>query len=232
MRELAVQAANATVGSADKASLNQEFQALASEISRNASSTEFNGTKVLGQTTTLNFQIGYAAGTDSQIGVDTKLLNGETGVVSVLGGGNYTSYTFSGNVATASTQVFAAAGGTYTSYTFSGTSRTASATVSAAAAGTISTAAGASTMMAAIDTALDSIASLRADFGAAQNRLESTVRNNLNVIENQSAARSRVLDADFAKETANLTRTQILQQAGVAMLAQANQLPQAALSLL
>jgi flagellin len=58
------------------------------------------------------------------------------------------------------------------------------------------------------------------------------VRNNANIIENQSAARSRVLDADFATETANLTRTQILQQAGIAMLAQANQLPQNALALL
>ncbi len=76
------------------------------------------------------------------------------------------------------------------------------------------------------------ISTVRADFGAQQNRLESTVRNNANIIENQSAARSRIRDADFAAETANLTRTQILQQAGTAMLAQANQVPQIALSLL
>ena len=87
-------------------------------------------------------------------------------------------------------------------------------------------------MVAAIDVAINKISSLRADFGAAQNRLESTVRNNANIIENQNAARSRILDADFAKETANLTRTQILQQAGVAMLAQANAVPQTVLSLL
>jgi flagellin len=83
-----------------------------------------------------------------------------------------------------------------------------------------------------LDSALNSVSEKRADFGAKQNRLEATVRNNANVIENQSAARSRVLDTDFAAETANLTRTQILQQAGTAMLAQANAMPQNVLSLL
>ena len=96
----------------------------------------------------------------------------------------------------------------------------------------ISTVAKASGMVSKLDAALDNISAKRADFGAKQNRLEATVRNNANVIENQSAARSRVMDTDFAKETANLTRTQILQQAGVAMLAQANALPQNVLSLL
>jgi len=90
----------------------------------------------------------------------------------------------------------------------------------------------ASAAMSALGRAIDAISSLRADFGAVQNRLESAVRNMENVIENQSAARSRVQDADFARETANLTRTQILQQAGTAMLAQANQMPQGVLSLL
>ncbi len=92
--------------------------------------------------------------------------------------------------------------------------------------------AGISTALSALDGAIDNISNMRGDFGAIQNRLESAVRNMENVIENQSAARSRVLDADFARETANLTRTQILQQAGTAMLAQANQMPQNVLSLL
>ena len=96
----------------------------------------------------------------------------------------------------------------------------------------ILTVAGASIAMARMDSAIQSINNMRADFGAIQNRLESAVRNMENVIENQSAARSRIQDADFARETANLTRTQILQQAGTAMLAQANQLPQNVLSLL
>jgi len=86
--------------------------------------------------------------------------------------------------------------------------------------------------LAAIDADIDTITSERAKLGAVQNRLESTIRNVANVIENQSAARSRIRDADFATETANLTRTQILQQAGTAMLAQANALPQSVLQLL
>jgi flagellin len=87
-------------------------------------------------------------------------------------------------------------------------------------------------MLAQLDRAIDLVTQKRADFGAKQNRIEATLRNNANVIENQSAARSRIRDADFARETANLTRTQILQQAGTAMLAQANQLPQNVLQLL
>ncbi len=97
---------------------------------------------------------------------------------------------------------------------------------------TISTVAGASGVVAKLDSAIDKVSQKRADFGAKQNRLEAAVRNNANVIENQSAARSRVMDTDFAAETANLTRTQILQQAGTAMLAQANSLPQNVLSLI
>lgn len=83
-----------------------------------------------------------------------------------------------------------------------------------------------------VDSALQSISSLRSDFGAVQNRFESTISNLQITAENLSASRSRILDADFAAETANLTRAQILQQAGVAILAQANQLPQNVLSLL
>lgn len=83
-----------------------------------------------------------------------------------------------------------------------------------------------------IDSALTSISSLRSDFGAIQNRFESTIANLSTTVENLSASRSRIMDTDFAAETANLTRAQILQQAGVAMLAQANALPQNVLSLL
>jgi flagellin len=82
------------------------------------------------------------------------------------------------------------------------------------------------------DVAIGQVSSIRADLGAVQNRLESTI-NNLNATaENLSAARSRILDADFASETAQFTRNQIIQQAGVSVLAQANQQPQVALSLL
>ena len=83
-----------------------------------------------------------------------------------------------------------------------------------------------------IDVALDKLNSERATYGAAQNRFESVIGNLQISVENISAARSRIMDTDFAMETANLTRTQILTQAGTAMLAQANQAPQSVLSLL
>ena len=99
----------------------------------------------------------------------------------------------------------------------------------------VSTSAAAVTALTNLDssaTGLDFVSTSRATFGAVQNRFESVVVNLTTYSENLSAARSRIQDADFAAETANLTRAQILQQAGVAMLAQANTLPQTALSLL
>jgi len=96
----------------------------------------------------------------------------------------------------------------------------------------ISTVAGANEAIDIVDGALASIDSNRADLGAIQNRFTSTISNLSVSIENISAARGRIQDTDFASETANMTKNQILQQAGTAMLAQANQLPQAVLSLL
>ncbi len=93
----------------------------------------------------------------------------------------------------------------------------------------VSTAQGALT---SIDTAISAINSQRAEFGAVQNRFENVVANLMVATENQSAARSRIMDADYASETANLSRASILQQAGNAMVAQANQLPQQVLALL
>ncbi|MBN9323409.1 MAG: flagellin FliC [Delftia acidovorans] len=86
--------------------------------------------------------------------------------------------------------------------------------------------------MEAIDTALDLVNNTRATFGAAQNRFEAVISNLQVAAENTASARSRIMDADFAAETANLSRTQILQQAGTAMVAQANQLPQSVLKLI
>jgi flagellin len=91
---------------------------------------------------------------------------------------------------------------------------------------------GAQLALGQIDNALTSVNSARADLGAIQNRFGSVVANLSTTTENLTASRSRIKDADFAKETAELTRAQILQQAGVAMLAQANQVPQSVLSLL
>ena len=191
MRELAVQSKNGTYNSSDRQSLQDEFNALQSEIVRIANVSEFNNINVLGQASGISLQVGWENGTNNTITVSVKDLSG----TAANGGISY---------ALASSLSIGSNGGP----------------------------GGASAAISTIGRALDAISSLRADFGAVQNRLESAVRNMENVVENQSAARSRVLDADFARETANLTRTQILQQAGVAMLAQANQLPQNALSLL
>jgi flagellin len=96
----------------------------------------------------------------------------------------------------------------------------------------ISTAAGAQKAIGILDNALEQVNSVRGDLGAISNRLDYTMNNLSNISENQAAARSRIEDADFAKESANLSRAQVLQQAGTAMLAQANAAPQQVLSLL
>ena len=96
----------------------------------------------------------------------------------------------------------------------------------------VSTAAGASSLLSDIDAAISGIGAVRADLGALQNRFQSTIRNLSNISENLSFARSQIRDTDFAAETAELTRNQIIQQASVSVLSQANQRPQTALSLL
>ncbi|PSL12344.1 flagellin [Marinobacterium halophilum] len=96
----------------------------------------------------------------------------------------------------------------------------------------ISTVAGAQKAIDILDSALEQVSSIRGDLGAVSNRLDSTMSNLANISENQSAARSRIEDADFAAESANLSRAQVLQQAGTAMLSQANAAPQQVLSLL
>jgi flagellin len=193
MRELAVQSANGTVSTQDKASLNDEYQELREEINRVINSAEFNGVNLLGKDEVLTLQIGYRAGSANSYQILVSTVDLATrGVAS--GGISFVTASISAN--------------------------------------TIAVTSAALARLSKLDAAIDQITQKRADFGAKQNRIEATLRNNANVIENQSAARSRIRDADFARETANLTRTQILQQAGTAMLAQANQLPQNVLQLL
>jgi flagellin len=97
---------------------------------------------------------------------------------------------------------------------------------------TVATAGGASATLASVDAAISIIGGQRADLGALQNRFQSTIRNLSNIAENVSGARSQIRDTDFAVETAELTRNQIVQQASLSILSQANQQPQTALSLL
>ena len=121
-------------------------------------------------------------------------------------------------------------------YSLTGTSAlaptTAAASLKAVNTIDVSTVEGSAKALKIIDAALSSVNGQRASFGALQSRFETTVNNLQSTSENMSASRGRIQDADFAAETANLSRAQILQQAGTAMVAQANQLPQGVLALL
>jgi flagellin len=112
------------------------------------------------------------------------------------------------------------------------TNLTSAPTITAVTGGSITDAATAGTAMSNIDAALTTVNTQRALFGAVQNRFDAIVGTLQVAAENQAAARGRIMDADFAAETANLSRSQILQQAGTAMVAQANALPQGVLALL
>jgi len=189
MRELAVQARNATNSDSDKDSLNKEFAELQKEISRVLGGTAFNGKKILGDdATAMTFQVGANTTDDDVISITSENMTTQSDI----------------SVVTATT----------------------AAIDSTATTGAIKT------VIDNIDLAIDTINNTRATFGAAQSRFDSVISNLQQSVENQAAARSRIMDADFAAETANLSRAQILQQAGNAMIAQANSLPQQVLSLL
>jgi flagellin len=149
---------------------------------------------------------------------------------------NTDSTVVGGNVSFSSSSSFnvssnkIAANGSLFSNTVSGTANTS--TLSKIADVDITTVDGAAAAIKSIDGALGQIDTMRGELGAVQNRFESTISNLSNVSENLSAARSRILDADIAQETSAMTKNNILQQAGVSILAQANQAPQLALSLL
>ena len=189
MRELAVQASNATNQSADISKLDQEYQELGKEVTRMMDATQFNGESILKATADYTFQVGANSGTENQIKITSAAL--ATNIA------NLTAVTNGGSQSALNT--------------------TASANISA---------------IDALDKALTVVNNNRAKLGAVQSRFENTISYLRTAVENQSAARGRIMDADFASETANLSRSQILQQAGTAMIAQANQLPQGVLSLL
>lgn len=112
------------------------------------------------------------------------------------------------------------------------TNLTAGSGITAVVGGSITSAANALAAMDNLDSAIDEITTARATFGSIQNRFDAVIANLQVASENQAASRGRIMDADFAVETSNLSRAQILQQAGTAMVAQANQIPQSVLSLL
>ena len=321
IRELAVQSRNATNSTEDRAAMQKEVSQLKEEIDRVASSTSFNGTKLLdGSFTEKAFQVGANAGerinissivnaqsrslgdyhqkttataltgaqaTTAAIGsppTDAKFaaitdgtikitLNSSAGApetfdlknigaVSVAMTENTAGGVTAANAAAATERlqdvakaISEATGGRVSAsveaggklkitsledFSFAGAAAATTgldvADVSAKTTGfkniSVATAEGADETILAMDAALKAVNSARADLGAMQNRFESVVSNLSINSENLSASKSRIVDADFAQETANLSRSQILQQAGTAMVAQANQLPQGVLSLL
>ena len=182
MRELSVQAANATNNTGDRGNLDSEFQQLSAEVTRTIANTRFNGSAILaGDAGTSSYQVG--ANSTDQVAVVTTQLNTATQITSVTDGG-------------------------------------------------ITTVGAASTAMANIDDALTLVNTQRAMYGAVQNRFEAMIQVLQVNSENTSAAKGRIMDADFAVETSNLSRSQILQQAASAMVAQANAMPQQVLQLL
>ncbi|MCZ8234529.1 MAG: flagellin [Inhella sp.] len=195
MRELAIQARNATNSPSDKNALDKEFGELAKEIQRNIRGTTFNGKPILADAAgTQVFQVG-ANTTDNDVIEFTTTNLAADALVTVISG---TDATGSGRA------------------TIDGTTDITQI----------------ATVIANIDAAFDKINGDRAILGAQQNRFDAVISNLQISYENQMAARSRIMDADYAQETSALSRANILQQAGTAMVAQANQLPQQVLQLL
>ncbi len=185
MRELAVQARNATNTTDDKSSLDKEFQQLAKEITRVLGGTTFNGQAILGADAGDKlFQVGANTTGNDEITITTTDFTGNADITAVTGNN------------------------------LNGDSDALK------------------TVIDNIDKAITTVNSERATYGAAQNRFDAVIANLQISVENQSAAKSRITDADFAQETANLARANILPQAGNAMIAQANQIPSQVLSLL
>ncbi len=209
MRTLAQQSANGSNNTDDRTALQQEYTQLITEIDRVAKDTTFGGKNLLNGNYFGTFQVGADAGQTITFKMTSAFtLNG----IALASKGSATVQ----SVATAD------------KYSVS-KSTTAATTTSVSS---IKTASGAQLAMANLDFMIKVVDSKRAELGAVQNRFDSTIRNQANVSENVSAARSRIRDADFATETANLTKQNILQQAASTILSQANQRPQSALSLL
>ncbi|CAB5664815.1 flagellin A [Aeromonas dhakensis] len=210
MRTLAQQSANGSNNTDDRTALQQEYTQLMTEIDRVAKDTTFGGQNLLKGGYVGSFQVGADAGQTITFRMTTAF--SISGMASATSG--------SATVATTTT------GEPYT------ITRTAGTPVTSTSMSTITAASSAQSAMANLDYMIKVVDSKRAELGAVQNRFDSTIRNQANVSENVSAARSRIRDADFATETANLTKQNILQQAASTILSQANQRPQSALSLL
>lgn len=214
MRTLAQQSANGSNNSDDRDALQQEYSQLTTEVNRIAKDTTFGGQKLLDGSYSGSFQVGA----DAAQTISFKMTSAFS--VSGIAGATKGSAKLVANTDTTSSEKFIVSTAT-TAMTWADISNIAGSTGSTA-----------QLALANLDFMIKAVDSKRAELGAVQNRFDSTIRNQSNVSENVSAARSRIRDADFATETANMTKQNILQQAASSILAQANQRPQSALSLL
>ncbi|HCH52535.1 MAG TPA: flagellin [Aeromonas sp.] len=219
MRTLAQQSANGSNSADDRDALQAEYKQLSTEINRVANDTTFGGQKLLAGGYSGTFQVGADAGQTISFQMTTAFTM--SGIASVTKGSN--------TIAGASTDT---TGGTDAWVVTAATSDTITVDWSAISDISGSTDSNAQLAFANLDKMIQVVDSKRAELGAVQNRFDSTIRNQANISENVSAARSRIRDADFATETANMTKQNILQQAASSILSQANQRPQSALSLL
>ncbi|AMB76185.1 flagellin [Pantoea ananatis] len=218
VRDLTVQAQNSSNSASDIDSIQAEVNQRMQEIDRVTKQTDFNGIKVLNTgsgNTTYNFQVGAKDGETIGITISSSdgfdlAAAGQSGTTQNTS--STTGQTVNGNARTTSAIGFDVLKGAVTG-------------------GTGGTAAG-TTPLADIDKAIKAVDNQRSLLGASQNRFESTISNLNNTVTNLTAARSRIQDADYATEVSNMSRAQILQQAGSSVLAQANQVPQTMLSLL
>ncbi|MDO6444403.1 flagellin [Colwellia sp. 1_MG-2023] len=228
VRTLAQQSANGSNTDEDRLAIQEEIRSLMAEVNRVATDTTFGGQNLLDGTYDASFQVGADA--VQTISFSMKNVGGTAnGTLSVNGG-----FTLSGVASIASMVT----GDTLSSLSdgvsaISGAANDATfAAAFIATAISVSSQGNAQEILAGMDSLIAVVDKKRAELGAVQNRFQSTIRNQSNISENLSAAKSRIKDADFAAETAALTRNQILQQASQTILSQANQRPQAALSLL
>ena len=233
IRTLALQSANGTNSADDRKALQNEVTQLCAEIDRITKDTTFAGEKILtgekSTTTALaaatavnnysraSAEVKFQVGADAGQTISVKLGNGDdklgfsvADVAKSIGATEAVAIT-----ASATSYLKADDSGVSTGLVFD-----------------ISTAESSQNVLKNIDSFIQCVDNKRAELGAVQNRLESTIRNQSNVAENVSDARSRIRDTDFATETANMTQTSIIQQASQSILSQANQRPQLALSLL
>ncbi len=214
IRELAVQAQSGTNSTGDVANLQQEANALIDEIGRVSEDTKYNGVAYIGsENGSKNIQVGYNDG--DSITITTYDIGADK-----LGALVTDAEDVDGDSDTSQVLVALKDGDTYLDI---------SQTEAAAVSGDSNRRPGS---LEVITGAIEQLAGYKAEWGAGQNRLQYTVSNLMNVVEFTTAARSRIQDADFAVEAARLAKSQVLQQTGTAMLAQANASPQLAISLL